>query len=129
LLQIASTFAFRVAERVGALFSADLQDATACCTAALFAAPVLVVGVELVAAGVELVAAGVEVLWLLDVELLPPPQPARSAPPASTTTSNVNGVRIVGPPWIAGTFAHGSRAVSRPSNRKPYNDIRQMCGP
>jgi hypothetical protein len=107
LLQIPSTFAFKLAESVGSLWMTDLHTATACATpAAVVGTLVGTLGVFVgedvagedvdVAVVVDVVAvvagwvtlttcAGVE----LDVELLLLPQPARSTPPTSATTNQV----------------------------------------
>jgi hypothetical protein len=76
-----------------------LHTATASANAAGFAAAldgrdedfeVVVAGVELVVAGVELVVAAVVLtLWLLEVELPPPPQPAIITPLSAANTSNL----------------------------------------
>jgi hypothetical protein len=77
-----------------------LHTATASAKAAGFAATLdgrdedfevaVVAGVELVVAGLELVVAAIVLaLWLLDVELLPPPQPAISTPLSAAKTSNL----------------------------------------
>jgi len=53
-----------------------------------FAAAVVVAG--------ALVVVAVEPLWLLDVELLPPPpQPATTAPPNAAKTSHVDSCRVM----------------------------------
>jgi len=83
------------------------------------AAGLVVAGVR---AGAGLVVAGVEVVWLLDVELLLPPPPATSAPPArpttnappvSATTSHVDSFRIMSLPGVSGIRLR--RLASRPT--------------
>jgi hypothetical protein len=107
LLQIPSTFAFKLEESVGSLWITDLHTATACATPAAVVGRLVgtlgVVGgadVDVVppVAGVELVVAvlaGAAVLWLLDVLLLP--QPAMNTP-TSATTSHVDSCLIICPP-------------------------------
>jgi hypothetical protein len=72
-----------------------LQAATARWIAAPLAAPAPVAGVELVGARVAVLVAGVEVLWLVVVELPPPPQPASSAPLVIVIASHVKCLRII----------------------------------
>jgi hypothetical protein len=92
LLQIASTFALVDDDSVGALSMIDLHTATASPTApgviGTLDGTVTVVAVVFV---VELVVVAVEPLWLLDVELLPPPpQLASTAAPSAAKTSHVD---------------------------------------
>jgi hypothetical protein len=49
-----------------------------------------------VVVGVEVAAVAVEPLWLLEVELLPPPpQPAITAPPNAANTSHVDSCLVI----------------------------------
>jgi hypothetical protein len=112
LLQMPSTFAFKLEESVGSLWITDLHTATACATPAAVVGRLvgtlgvvagadvdvvpLVAGVELVVPAALLVAGG-ELLWLLDVELLLLPQPAMNTP-TSATTSHVDSCLIICPP-------------------------------
>jgi len=92
LLQIPSTFAFALPDRVGAALITDLHSATASATAAeldgvlgVLAVPVVPVLLE-----VELVAAG-ELLWLLVEELLLLlPHPAMNTLPITATTNHLD---------------------------------------
>jgi hypothetical protein len=53
---------------------------------------------DVVVVGVEVTVVAVEPLWLLDVELLPPPpQPATTAPPNAAKTSHVDSCRVMCP--------------------------------
>lgn len=125
LLQMPSTLAFKLEESVGSLWMIDLHAATACATPAAVVGMLvgtLGVLVEVVVGDVDVVpvvvvvvgevdvvpvlavalAGWVTPVWagveLLDVELLLP-QPARSAPPASARTSNVECRLIMCPPF------------------------------
>lgn len=105
LLQIPSTFAFKLAESVGSLSMTDLHTATACATPAAVVG-MLVGTLGVVAGDVAVVVgwvtlttcAGVELLWLVVVELLLP-QPAINTP-ASATTNHMERCLIMCPPLI-----------------------------
>ena len=114
LLQIPSTFAFTLAESVGARWITLWHWATICCTARPLAPPAEVVlagvdavpvaaepvdGVLAVLAGVTgVLAAGVELVWLEDVVLLLLPQPASNAAPATATASHVDSFQFISHP-------------------------------
>jgi hypothetical protein len=99
LLQIPSTFAFTLADSVGALWITDLHSATYWDTAAeLGAALVPVADVEVDAGAgllVELVPVAVDPLV---VELLLLPHPATSAPHSNAATNIGDLDRIIGAP-------------------------------
>ncbi|GEM_PF-2166040 len=129
MLQIPSTFAFTLAERVGSLAMIDLQIATYWATPAMLAGPlaallgvlgvvagdvdVFAVVTVVLCAGVEVAAGVLAAVELLVVELLLP-HPEMSAPQSSPARSSGDRVPIIWSPLIEKTLARGT--VSRPAN-------------